>query len=297
MASHRAITRVAALAIASSMALITAFLLVSTPADAAFPGQNGALVLVREGNVSGIWRLDDLSLTRLTGGDDYRPRWSPDGSRIVFQRFEGHTSNIFLMNADGSNLQQLTRRGGFQPAWSPNGSMIVFGSKRDGDNDIFAMAADGADETKITHNTFDDITPAWSPDGSRIAFSRRRHGNTDLYLVSPDGSNEVRFTRNDAGDSDPDWSPDGTKIVFNSSRHGMDIYVKGVQHGTIRRLTRTSGIDWAPAWSPDGTKIAYTSLRARRQIQDVAILDLKSGDLLRLAIPATSELEPNWQPV
>jgi Tol biopolymer transport system component len=173
--------------------------------------------------------------------------------------------------------------------------MIVFGSKRDGDNDIFVMAADGGDETKITHNTVDDITPAWSPDGSRIAFSSRRHGNADLYLVSPDGSNEVRFTRNDAGDSDPDWSPDGTKIAFDSSRHGTDIYVKGVHHGTVRRLTRTRGIDWAPAWSPDGTKIAYTSLRPRGQ--DVVILDLKSGERLRLTLPATSELEPNWQPV
>jgi Tol biopolymer transport system component len=283
--------------ISTHMVTLSVCLAVTLPAAAAVPGENGALAVVREGDHRGIWTIDRFSLTRLIDGEDYRPRWSPDGSRIVFQRFEGNRSNIFVMDADGSDVRQLTSKGGFPPAWSPDGSRIVFGSGRDGDEDVFVMAADGSGETKLTRNTFSDVTAAWSPDGAWIAFASRRNGNTDLYLIRPDGSDEVRFTRNDAHDRDPDWAPDGTQVVFQSNRNGWDIYTKHMHGGTPARLTRGPALDWAPAWAPDGTKIAYTLLRARRDVQDVVILDLTSGDRLRLVIPGSSELEPNWQPV
>ena len=267
-----------------------------SPANAAFPGENGLLAFVREGDVRGIWTLDDFALTRLTHGIDYRPRWSPNGQRIVFQRFSGNHSNIFVMNADGSNLSQLTKRGGFQPAWSSDGTQIVFGSERDGDEDIFTMAADGSDETKLTHDTFDDVTPAWSPDGSRIAYTSRRRHNSDVYLIDPDGSYERRFTRSSAMDASPDWAPDGSAIAFQSRRDGWDIFSKDLDGGRPVQLTRGTASEWAPAWSPDGTKIAYTLLRTRPGVEDIVILDLSTGERLRLTTPGTYDLQPNWQP-
>jgi Tol biopolymer transport system component len=296
MPGHRRGAR-GALPVAASVVALVLWLGADTPAVAAFPGDNGVLAMVREGDVRGIWTLDHLALTRLTHREDYRPRWSPDGSRIVFQRFEGSPphSNIFVMDADGSDVRQLTRKGGFPPAWSPDSSMIVFGSERDGDEEIFLMSADGSNERNLTRNTFADFTPAWSPDGTRIAFASRRHGNTDLYLVAPDASDEVRLTHDDAQDRDPDWAPDGSRLAFQSNRHGWDIYVKDVQHRAPVRMTNGRSLDWAPAWSPDGTQIAYTRLRGG--VQDVVILDLASGDRLRLTMKGTSEVEPNWQPL
>jgi tol-pal system beta propeller repeat protein TolB len=270
------------------------------PADAAFPGENGLIAFVREGERRGIYTIEDFALTRLTSGQDYRPRWSPDGSRIVFQRsFSARHSDIVVMGADGSNVLRLTSRTGFQPAWSSDGSRIVFGSARDGDEDIFVMNADGTEETKLTHNTFDDVLPAWSPDGTKIAFSSRRQGNTDIYLMNADGSGEARFTRNEAGDMNPDWSPDGSLLVFQSNRRqsNWDIYSMHVDGEGLTRLTRSSALEWAPAWSPDGTKITFTLARYRRDVEDIVILDLESSERLRITIPRTYELEPNWQPL
>ncbi|HEV2148014.1 MAG TPA: hypothetical protein VGR37_11480 [Longimicrobiaceae bacterium] len=48
-------------------------------------------------------------LVRLTGGvrSDFYPSWSPDGERIAFSRDE-FGSDVFIMNADGSNPVNLT---------------------------------------------------------------------------------------------------------------------------------------------------------------------------------------------
>ena len=103
-------------------------------------------------------RLGPVSSDSPTG-EDYRPRWAPDGSKIVFQRFEAGSaqSYIFVMNADGTNLQRLSTRRGFQPAWSPDGARIVFGSGSRHRAEIFVMNADGSNLTRLTNNTFESV--------------------------------------------------------------------------------------------------------------------------------------------
>jgi Tol biopolymer transport system component len=278
--------------------VIVAFLISPSTANAAFPGDNGLLAFVRQGERRGIYTIQDLGLVRLTSGVDYRPRWSPDGARIVFQRFNDGHSDVFVMDADGSHVLQLTHRGGFQPGWSPDGDRIVFGSARDGDEDIFVMKADGTEETKLTHNRFDEVLPAWSPDGTSIAFSSRREGNADIYLMAPDGSAEKRITRNARIDLGTDWAPGGRRLVFQSNRHhNWDLYTMRLEGHRLTRLTWSTALEWAPAWSPDGTKIAFTLARYRRNVEDIVILDLISSDRLRITLPHSSEIEPNWRDV
>lgn len=80
--------------------------------------------------------------------------WSPDCSRIAFVSGDETTSQIFVVDADGSNLGQLTESIGHNedPAWSPDGSQIAFWSDRTGDAEIYLMSADGSSQVNLTNS-------------------------------------------------------------------------------------------------------------------------------------------------
>jgi Tol biopolymer transport system component len=70
----------------------------------------------------GIWivGVDGSGLTEVVPQGD-APRWSPTGSRLVFQSAGG----IWVIHADGSGLRQVAPVGR-EPVWSPNGSRIAY---------------------------------------------------------------------------------------------------------------------------------------------------------------------------
>ena len=97
---------------------------------------------------------------------DANPKWSPDGSRIVFQRNFDCTGDpatdepdIFVMDADGTNIMNLTSSPGHEgvPRWSPDGTRILY---IDGGWGFWVMNADGTDRMRISANG--DL-PDWGP--------------------------------------------------------------------------------------------------------------------------------------
>jgi len=83
-----------------------------------------------------IMNIDGSGLRRLINYDmqPERPRWSPDGTLIVFhtnsERFETESANVWVVAPDGSGLRQLTHESvpgqAWAPDWSPDGKHIVF---------------------------------------------------------------------------------------------------------------------------------------------------------------------------
>ena len=62
---------------------------------------------------------------------NFLPAWSPDGSTIVFQSnrcVKGERTDLYAMDADGSNVRRLTKGFAEQPTWSPDGRWLVFNS-------------------------------------------------------------------------------------------------------------------------------------------------------------------------
>ena len=87
-------------------------------------------------------------------------------------------TDIFVMNADGSNVTRLTTAPGIDanPDWSPDGTKIAFNSDRSGERHIHVMNADGSGVIQLTFGTYSNIAPVWSPEGSKITFFSSRWG-------------------------------------------------------------------------------------------------------------------------
>ncbi len=210
--------------------------------------------------------------TRLTSdlATDTAPAWSPDGSQIAYASDTAGSTDIWVMNTDGSGKQNLTSDAFWNenPDWSPDRGRIVYARLKSGSSewDVWVMRADGSGKTNLTSHApgTTGFDPAWSPDGSKIAFVSYRSGSSDVYVMDPDGSNATRLT-NDASSwpYEPCWSPDGKQIAFLWKRGGIypDLYVMNADGSNQRRLTNSTSVSKSdPAWSPDGRHILFTSM-------------------------------------
>lgn len=210
------------------------------------------------------------------------PAWSTDGRQIVFNEAPppDGTSEIWLMNADGSNQHLLLAERGFaeqRPSFSPDGTKVVFGrcdlNLGEGDScGIFTVRTDGHGiETIVPIRLGDtDRSPMYSPAGKTIAFiiSPDEHGGFSgvTYLVDVDGSNRRRITPPAPCLIRPDWSPDGTEITLFAhlcNPQNETIAVINADGTNIRYLTH-NGTDFFngphdrnPAWSPEGDFIVF----------------------------------------
>ena len=138
-------------------------------------GPNGRIVFtsVRDGDME-IYTMagDGSDVKRLTNlpGPDGGAFYSPDGTQIVFRGrhpqagtpefieyfallkeglWRPTSTELYIMNADGSNLRQITDNGAanFAPFWTPDGKRLIFSSNlhnvKGRNFDLFLIDADG----------------------------------------------------------------------------------------------------------------------------------------------------------
>jgi TolB protein len=158
---------------------------------------------------------DGTGVERLagTGGLDYSPRWSPDGSKIVFSGApsggETKGNEIYVMNADGTATTQLTHHSrstwstNTNPSWSSKGDKIVFMNN----TGIITIDATDGGHLRVIRSSEWLYEPFWSPDGSKIIFNGPKDNFTresapsdfGLVIMNPDGTGIHTFL--DDGDS------------------------------------------------------------------------------------------------
>ncbi len=196
-----------------------------------------------------------------TRGNEFAPRWSPDGRYLLYQSDVDGINDLFLSTPDGDTAQLTTGMmvtdGG---VWSPDGSRVAFAGGRRNAREIYVLDMQSGDRTNITKSPHDDYDPVWSPDGERLVFVSDRDGDDDLYLLDlprdadgPPVSVPRLLTDNPYPDYEPEWSPDGTRILYVAAPTiTSELYLLHVDRARPpQRLTVNGREDWHPIWRPD----------------------------------------------
>jgi Tol biopolymer transport system component len=272
-----------------------------------------------------VAREDGTGARALTENNvgESNPAWSPDGLHVAYSRARGRSSDVYVMNADGSQQRRVVSDGA-GPDWSADGTQLVF--ERGGD--IWTVARDGSNASHLTTGAERDGQPDWSPRGDEIAFARYPdRGTSEIYAlhvatktlrpITSESSRNVGCYGNWAWA--PAWSPDGRSIAYEVERggsptcgpsrgHDVSIYVSGAD-GSGRRFV-TNGGYWdaiaddgalAPTWSADGTRLGFVSsvtdrepeYEPRSRLATVA----SSGGAFRFVTPRSYRaFAPDWRP-
>ena len=192
------------------------------------------------------------------------PKWSPDGTRILFLSPGG----VFSAPAFGGPLQpEVPPRpdGVSWAAWSPDGRSVGFTT---GDS---VFIRDEAGRQRQLARVFEPGLCSWSPNGRSIAcasgnvqyaFSGQQFGNlspSQLLLVHVADGTVDTLTDRSAANQSPIWLDD-RRLLFVSNRHGpRDIYLlEPGRGGEPRRIT--TGLDAQTiSLSSDGRSLAYSA--------------------------------------
>jgi len=196
-------------------------------------------------------RPDGSDLRVLTpateGVQDLDPKWSPDGSRILFERdLPAGRVQIVVVRANGRGERVIDTHcvapcdSDQMPTWTPDGRHIAFTRvvgpfDRPGGSAASAVLwvadADGTDVRRLSERgidgVYEDYQAHWSPDRSYIQFLRIRNQpfNSAVFRMRPNGTGARQLTpwEIDADITDLSqarWGPTSDRVVFETFGHG-----------------------------------------------------------------------------
>jgi len=245
--------------------------------------------IMKDGNRSNLWitNYDGSNMHPITTGNqnDYSPRWSPDGKRLLYLSTKGGSSQMYLRwlaNGAEAKISNLTQ----SPSglsWSPDGKWIAFTMNVPySSKPLISMPSKPEGAKWETPPKYIDKLD-YKADGAGFLKDQRRQ----LFVISADGGTprQLTFGEYEVGGT-PQWSNGGKSILFNSNRHedreldpnNSEIYEVNIQSGKVRALTKRHGPDYSPIVSPNGKSIAYLGVDEKYDGYQVQRLSIMNSD-------------------
>ena len=187
----------------------------------------------KDSSDANIWIINSngtgpIQLT-INSKDNKQPRFSPDGSKILFVSNRTGKNELWIMNSDGSNQRSiaLIPLKISDPAWSPDGNFIVYVGTTKTSSNLFIINVNGTSSKQLTTGNFEDWNPDWGVQG--IIFASNRGGFQGIWIIQSDGTNLHSITSSEEyGDLYPRWDYSSGSVFFTRSGSSADNYVSNI---------------------------------------------------------------------
>lgn len=224
------------------------------------------------------------------------PRWSPDGSRIVYTSFLKGFADIYLINVQTGGRSIIARYPGINMAGgiSPNGGEMLMVLSKDGNPEVYTKSFASGALTRLTRTPrAGEASPTWSPDGSQIAYvsDPAGAGSPQIYVMDR-GGNSRRLTSRGRENVDPDWGPNNL-IAYASRRGGLySIMVLNPSTMEERQASPADANYEDPSWASDGRHLVCS--KREGSVSRIYLLDTMGDPPVCLTPNGGSWLAPAW---
>jgi TolB protein len=229
------------------------------------------------------------------------PRWSPDGTRIVYTSYWHVYPDILEVNLTTGNRNIIAKFPGLNSGaeFSPDGLRLVLTLSKDGNPELYTMGVDGSGLRRLTNTRGAESSPTWSPDGRQIAFVSDERGSPQVYVMSRDGGEPERLTVSPSYNTEPAWSrpPSGSEMkpmIAVTSRVGGKFQIGVVEAQGVRPVVADGCDNEDPSWSPNGRMLVFA--KTRNWHSRLYLLDVVTGEQLELPAFGEGASEPAWGP-
>ena len=213
------------------------------------------------------------------------PAISPDGQWIVYERNsmdimkDRRTSELWIINSDGSQHQKLTRRDSKEsnPTWSPDGKRIAFTGSTSEGTEIFVHHLENDKTTKLTRLDRSPSNLSWSPKGNQIAFCKLVPESEPKLVTPPSKPEGAKWAAAPRVITRLKHESDGSGYTEPGFKH---IFIVPVVGGTPRQITDGNYQHRSkPIWTNDGQSLLFSANR-----NDDAAYDFKNSEIYKIDI-------------
>jgi Tol biopolymer transport system component len=209
----------------------------------------------------------------------YEPRWSPDGSQIVFMDVQfDRTWKICLLSSSGGStevLMQATTTYEADPTWTPDGKAIVFGKYDKISNSAIYRLDLKTRKVSSIPGSDGLFSPRVSPDGRDI--SALTIGQTKLMLLDTTTNHWSSLLEGEQVGYN-EWSHDGKYVYLRENRDGAGELVRvRIKDRVLEHILSLKDFpqlsDGFASWiglTPDDAPL----LMRDRSVQEIYALDL-----------------------
>jgi Tol biopolymer transport system component len=214
-------------------------------------GTNLAMALAPNGSTLVIDLAGQLWTLPATGGGAVpltpagyqarNPRFSPDGTRLVYQRRGVRDWDLWLLEVATGEQRPLAASPSDErePDFTSDGRAVVFASNRTGHYCLWSIALEGGVETQLTEEDGAASYPSVSEHGE-VAYLLRRGDESSLRVLGSDGAISVLHT-SVSRLSAPTWRPGGGALLFAEQDSAETSRLQLLLPGEPRVLKALSG--------------------------------------------------------